>query len=318
MGHEFLYKKFSIGISFSKMSAEQFVAILNKYKEYIHDVYFSPVEDIKYQTRKYIYDFANTTVSERKEDLRKVLEFARDNDIKLNMSLNAINNNMEEQLFLFASYNDIYQLDYITTFLSLAHLIKNQFCFNQITCTYNEGIDNYNKLNQILKSGVFSSLVLGNSLIRNITVFQLVNKYKIKVKLLLNNGCLFDCHNFCKDKGLCKQTFIKQLQQENIHTMYARQSIFPEELHEKFMASKLIDIYKLSTRPIDYLEMTLLLDSYIEGDSRKYIASSVKNYHLYARLSHFCDFYPQFDYDKLIYEKEKMWENIYEATQKTY
>jgi hypothetical protein len=310
MENKLLHKKFSIGISFSLMSAEQYVSILRKYNKYINDVYFSPVEDIKYQTRINTYDFSNTTISQRREDLSKVLEFARCNDIKLNLSLNAHNNSAEEQLRLFDFYNSVYQIDSITTFSTLARLIKKQFHFSQIICTYNEGIDNQKKLNQVLKSGLFTDIVLGNSLIRDYSAFQLVNQHKTKVKLLLNNGCLFECKNFCKSKNLCERIFIEQSQLEDIHTMYARQSIFPEEMHAKFLPSNLVDVYKLSTRPISYQKMISLLDSYIEGKSEKYIVSSANNYHLYARLSYFSDYYSNLNYSKVLLEKDIIWSKI--------
>jgi len=305
---EFLPKKFSVGISYSLMNTDQIISILDKYNKFIYEIYFSPVEKLKYQTRKYIYDFDRTSKEERLKGLSKVLEYSKKNDIKLNLTLNA-HNNVEEQLELFFYYNSLFNINYVTTFSSVAHSIKNKFDFNNIICTYNEGIDGILKLQKIIASQLFSKIVIGGSLIRNFNAFHLLNKSNIKVKLLLNNGCMFNCNNFCRNKILCKQDFYNQLRIDGINKMYAQQSILPEELHNFYISSNLIDTYKLSTRPISLQELDLLLESYIEGDSKKYITSNIDNYHLYARLNHFCRFYQQIDYDDIICKKEKIWKD---------
>ena len=81
-----LKKKLSIGLSFGYLSADENISIIEKYANYIHDVYFSPVESLRLQTRLKIYDFDNTTQETRRIDLNKVLAVAKSKGIKIAIS----------------------------------------------------------------------------------------------------------------------------------------------------------------------------------------------------------------------------------------
>ena len=75
--NNWLYKRLSIGISFGYITADELIKIIDRYSEFIHDVYFSPTESIRLQTRLNIYDFAKTTNDERLFELDKVIQFVK-------------------------------------------------------------------------------------------------------------------------------------------------------------------------------------------------------------------------------------------------
>lgn len=305
-----LYKKLSLGIAFIDINANQIIEVLHKYKDYMHDIYFSPVEDIAFQSGRAIYDFTNTNLTERQRELSKILYFAKQNNIALTLTLNSLKATEKDMLYMFDYYNKLYNIDYVTTFLPTAKLIKQQYPDKKIICSFNEGVNNMKKLMEIIDSNVFSCIVLGMSFIRNFEAFKLIKDNNIKIKLLVNNACHLNCEVFCRDRELCKKAFEKSELEIGATQLYAETSLFPEELFKYYIPNDIIDIYKLSSRPLGYYGLNDLLESYINNDSKKYIKASFRNYHLYGRLAHFGEYSQQFDYDEIMSIKQKIWDRI--------
>lgn len=308
-----LYKRLSIGISFGYITADELIKIIDKYSEFIHDVYFSPTESIRLQTRLNIYDFAKTTNDERLFELDKVIQFVKRKDIKTSLVLNASMSSPEYMLEILDIYLKRYSVDSVTTTSPVAKLIRNNSFILPVVCSYNEGISNLNDLTRAVESNLFDSIVLGNSFIRNFHAFSFIKEHGLSTILLVNNGCSFGCTNFCRssNNNYCKQLFDKQLNNIGSATkLYARQSLFPEELFQYYKDNQNFDVFKLSSRPISYLEYDDLLHSYILGNSFDFIQKSLKNYHLYARLGHFRDYYKDYDYYNIIEEKKNIWNTV--------
>lgn len=309
---KFPHKSISLGISFSHISVDDWKEILYKYAYFIHDIYFSPYSLVNYQSRRNVYDFNNTSTEERREQLTDVIDFARKNNIKPKLVLNSIffKTNPDEVLRLYSHYNEKYGINYITTFANGAVLIRKAFPDTKIVCSYNQGILNYDGLKELLQMDLFYSFVLGQRFIRDFDAFRLIHSYDKQVELLVNNGCMHTCTSYCSIPNYCWANFDKSCRGKGYHALYAESSLFPEELALFYFDSGLIDLYKLSCRPIQKKELLNLLDSYISVDSKTFINKCNDNYHLYARLTHFSPYYPKFCYDNILDFKKHIWEQL--------
>lgn len=308
-----LYKKFSIGISFYKMRAEDWISILQEYQSYINDIFFSPIESIAYQTRRNVYNYETQTQEYLDKELSKVLEAAKRLGIyrKIVLNVPALYNRPDELVSIYLKYKNKYDVEYVTTFLQCARKIREIDTSQSIVCSYNQGIKNHIELERILDSDVFNTIVIGTNFFRDIVSFRLIHKYGKSIELLLNNGCMTDCESFCRlSNSYCKSNFEKHLSNEDINALYAKCSMFPEEVHRNLLPLNIIDYFKISTRPIHYGSMTDMLSSYIEGDSSKYISARINNYNLYGRLAHFHQYYELLDYDLIIKNKEFIWDRL--------
>ena len=304
-----LRNKFSVAVSFGQISPREYISVIDKHKEYIHDVYFSPTESIRYQTRNKIYDFATTTNDERRLMLEQVLSYAHDNGILCCITLNAPMVEAQEQVKVFKLYNSVFHIDYLTTTMEIAYLIREQGISIPLVCSYNEAITSREHLMRVLDSDLFESIVLGGRFLRDVDCFKLIKKYGKKTILMLNTGCCMNCASFCKirNQNYCINLFNKNATEFGVEMMYAMQSIFPEEIKDYYQPLGIIDTYKLASRPISCDELDRLLSSYIELSSREYISHSESNYHLYGRLAHFSKYYENFNYTSILQYKNDIW-----------
>lgn len=308
-----LFRRFSIGISFYKMTSDEWIKILDQFNSYINDVFFSPIESIDFQTRRNIYNYDKQDQNFLEAELRTVLRAAKQLGIARKLVLNVpmFYNRVEPLVTIYEKYRREYEMEYVTTFLPCARQIKSIDCTQKIVCSYNEGIKTYNELENILATNVFCSIVLGTCFLRDIHAFKLVHKYNQKVELLLNNGCMTNCESFCSlPNRYCVANFAENLSKKDINSLYAECSIFPEELHKYLLATNLIDYYKLSSRPTYFDGLVAMISSYINGDSYTYINQNINNYNLYGRLAHFSPYYKVLQYEQILKDKDCIWECI--------
>ncbi len=308
-----LYKKFSIGVSFYRMTSRDWINIFSKYGFYINDIYFSPIESIDFQTRRNVYNYETQSQSFLESELNDVLAAASSMGIARKIVLNVpmLHSKVDLLVSTYEKYKAKYDIEYVTTFLTCAREIKKLVSSQQIICSYNQGITSCQDLECILKDGIFDSIVLGTGFFRNIEAFHLIHNYGSKIELLLNNGCMTNCTSFCRlPNRYCEGNFIANLSHKDINLLYAECSLFPEELHKYLDPLQLIDYYKLSTRPIYYDSLVDLLSSYIQGESLSYIEAKTSNYNLYARLAHFHTYYKELEYSEIIEHKKKLWQKI--------
>ena len=123
--NEWLFKKLSIGISFGYITSEEQIRLFDKYSDYIHDVFFSPTESIRLQTRLNIYNFNNTSNDERLNELDKVIRFVKSKGIRTSLVLNASMSSPEYMLEILDMYIKRYSIDSVTTTSPVAKLIRN-------------------------------------------------------------------------------------------------------------------------------------------------------------------------------------------------
>ena len=305
-------KRFSVAISFGQISPCEYISVIDKHKEYIHDVYFSPTESIRYQTRSKIYDFASTSNDERRLMLEQVLSYSQGNGILCCMTLNAPMVDAKEQVELFKLYNSLFPIDYLTTTMEIAFLIREKGISIPLVCSYNEAITSKEHLLRVLNSDLFESVVLGGRFLRDIDCFKLIKGYGRNTILMLNTGCCLNCASFCKirSQDYCINLFNRNSKELGVEKMYAIQSVFPEEIRDYYIPSGVIDIYKLASRPISCEELDRLLSSYTELKSDIYISQSESNYHLYGRLAYFSKYYENFNYTSILKHKNNIWQQL--------
>lgn len=313
MEYTSLHKKFSIAVSFGLIDVAEYCKIITEFADYIHDIYFSPTEGLKYQTRHNVYDFKSTNDIQRKEYLSKVILLAKQLNIKTGLTLNSSMLDPYDAFEIFKSYYREYNFDFVTTTMPIAQLIRQAGVNVDKICSYNEGISSIKKLQQVIGSGLFTFVVLGNKFLRSFQAFHLLDEAGIKSILMLNTGCSAGCLTFCNnhDKHYCQNLFNSTIDKKDVNEVYALQSIFPEELKEYNNHGINIDVFKLASRPITYEELHRLLSSYIAEDSASYIRKDIRNYHLYARLAHYTPYYSILDYSRILEIKNKIWAQEY-------
>lgn len=299
-------KKISIGVSFCHITPTEFTDEIVKYHDSIGEIYFSPCESINYQTRNFIYD-KNKSIENKMEELSYVLNKAKEYNICLNMVLNTNMINRSEVIDITEKYLNSFKISSITTFTKHALLLQHIFPEINYSCTYNQGLNTIDKINNLIDQNIFTSIVLGSNFLRSIDIFSYVHKKGLKVKLLVNNGCAHNCTNFCKDSTYCEDNFNKLLFNSDINKIYAEQSLFPEELD--YYNDDDIIYYKLSSRPISKKELDDLLYSYISKKTIELINSDKNNYHLWGRLFYFTPYYDQLDYEKIVDYKKEIWKS---------
>ena len=304
-----LRRKFSVAVSFGQISPQEYISVLEKHKEYIHDIFFSPTESIRYQTRNKIYDFSLSTNEERRAMLQEVLSYAYDNGILCCMTLNAPMVTANEQVEMFKLYQSLFHIDYLTTTMEIASIVRKEGLNIPLVCSYNEAITSKEHLLRVLNSEFFESIVIGGRFLRDIDIFKLIKKRGRNTILMLNTGCCLNCISFCKirEQNYCINLFNKNSKEFGVEKMYAMQSIFPEEIKDYYLPLNIVDTYKLASRPIGAEELERLLSSYILLDSSQFISESERNYHLYGRLTHFVPYYKSFQYKTIMDIKKELW-----------
>ena len=78
----------------------------------------------------------------------------------------------------------------------------------------------------------FSTVVLGKQYLRNFKEINHLIKDGRKIKLLLNNGCSFNCGTCRNGTEQCFETVKNNLVNNSLDDLFAIQTIFPWELYE--------------------------------------------------------------------------------------
>lgn len=307
-----LNKKLSVGLSLSYISLEQWECVLKEYSSYIHDVYFSPIEDLRFQTRRNTYNFKKSTSEERSEALSCLIKLARELGIKTKLVLNVpdLIDNLDDNVKQYIVYKERYSIDYVTTFIKAAKEIKRIDPEAKIICSYNQGITSVNMLKRFLEQELFYAIVLGGRFLRHFNAYKLVKDFGVKTELLVNNACMLNCGSFCSTYGYCENNFTKNLCNKGITYLYGETSLLPEELSFYYFPSELIDIYKLSTRPCGYWELSHMLESYTKGSSIEFLKNDVRSYHLYGRLAFLIKYYEKIDLKEMLDIKTHIWSTL--------
>lgn len=301
---ERLKNKFSIGLSLD-ITLDEYKALLDKYGEYIDSIYFSLPLGKEFQSRDLIQEEFQDL--EKLKRFYKVLEFFAINKINLDCVFNKTSLT-EDKILLGLNF------------------LKNNMPVNQITC-FNEHVDivddffpdiekiysfNNNlmpeKINSISKK--FDTVVVGKSFLRDYDSIEEVYSNGFDVKVLINNGCSFNCAGCKGGSVLCEETFKRNLAKTDATSLYALQSFYPFELKELLeQVNCPIKYIKISNRTSGYKYLDMCLESYIHQiDPSYYLDKGCVNYRLWSRLAHFNKLLKELNEEEIISQKKKLLE----------
>lgn len=293
-------QKFSIGLSMT-ISYEEYMLLFEKYSSIIDYIYFSIPGD-EYQTRHDIFKGFSTVNATNA--LKKCLNLASSYGIKTELALNTY---LLTERHIRHAYNYCAEQlqvtpDAIVSIISYGEFIHEVFGETYQIVSFNSSIKNIEDINRI--PSIYSEVVFGGSSIRNIELWKYAKTSGFKPRLLLNNGCSFNCGS-CKSAKTCKEVFQRNLDHFGINRLYALQSIVPSEFHDHIVDNGFLCGYKISNRNCTYEYLDSCLNSYIENNEEN--LKYGQRFYLWCRLSHFCKFYPYIDFAKVKMIKDRIW-----------
>ena len=287
---ELLNKKISIGLSLS-MSLDEYKKILEKYREYLHSIYFSPPIDGKFHSRAEITEQFKDIENVKK--FYKIIELMRDNDILLDCVINRPSISSDDVLSSIDCIKGL-NVDQITCLNRHIDVIDEYFPNKQKIFSYNNDF-HIKDLKHITNK--FSTIVVGKYLLRNPDMLKEIYDKGFNLKLLVNNGCSFNCKGCKNGNRQCQSTFLDNLENNSLNYLFALQSFYPFELHELLSSIDIpIESIKISNRTDGYTYLDKCLESYIYNiDTDKYLEDGLKNYRLWSRLAAFYPYFNELD-----------------------
>lgn len=299
-----MIKKYSIGLS-TDITITEYQKLLVQYGDYIDYIYFSvPISD-KFQSRKNIY--TNFSMEKATFFLREVIDLFKLYNVKIELALNTYQITPED-IKLVSNYveHSLKRMpDAIVSNYSLINKINIFFPNVYNIVSFNSCIKKELDLMHI--SNIYDEIVLGSSSIRNYYFWKKVHDYNFKCRLLLNNGCSFNCGS-CANSNKCFDVFNQNVKRYSIDYLYALQSLYPSEVKKYISTNPYIDGYKISNRNCSFVYLKKCLDGYINGDDK--INDGTEHFYYWARLSHFSKYKHTLNEKKINYFKEIIWGNL--------
>ena len=171
--------------------------------------------------------------------------------------------------------------------------------------SFNSGIKDEFDLKRI--PTIYDEIILGSSSIRNHYFWKKIHDNNFKCRLLLNNGCSFNCGS-CANANQCYNIFNQNMKKYSIDYLYALQSLYPSEVEKYISTNPYIDGYKISNRNCSFDYLDKCLNGYINGDDK--INDGIEHYYYWARLGHFGKYKHTLNENKINYFKEMIWKNL--------
>lgn len=299
-----MIKKYSIGLS-TELKINEYEKILCRYGEYIDYLYFSvPISD-KFQSRKSIY--ANFTIEKATNYLKEVIDLFKSYHIRIELALNTYKITEKD---IESAYN------YVVHILKRIPdaIVSNYYFIDQIISLF-PNIYNIVSFNSCIRTeldlecvpSIYNEIVLGSSTIRNYYFWKKVYNKGFRCRLLLNNGCSFNCGS-CASANKCTDIFNRNLKQWSVDYLYALQSLYPSEVKKYISPNPYINSYKISNRNCSYDYLNKCLNGYINGDDK--IEDGIEHFYYWGRLGHFGQYKYILNEEKIKYFKETIWKNL--------
>lgn len=302
-----MIKKYSIGLS-TDISINEYEKLLNRYGNYIDYIYFSvPLSD-KFQSRKNLY--TNLSIEKATYFLREVIDLFKLYHVKIELALNTYRLTKKD-IELARNYveHSLKRMpDAIVSNYSIINEINVLFPNVYNIVSFNSCIKNELDLKRI--PTIYDEIVLGSSSIRNYYFWEKVHDYNFKCRLLLNNGCSFNCSS-CANANQCYNIFNRNMKRYSVDYLYALQSLYPSEVKKYISTNPYIDGYKISNRNCSFVYLDKCLNGYINGDNK--IDDGIEHFYYWARLGHFGKYKHTFDEKKISYFKKIIWENLLDS-----
>ena len=301
-------KKFSFGIDLD-IELNDYKKIINKYSPYISSVYFSLPNGEVFHTRIKMREEYKKAGA--KEKLLNILNLFRSSNIKLEAVINQYNIEKGELKKALCDLDNFVKVDSICCLDEYVDVILEHYSNNiYLISSFNNNPlhkENINKLNH-----KYNMIVVGKEFMREPKLLEKIKEQNFDVKLLINNGCAFNCGMCRSGRENCIKTFENNKKRFSTEELYAIQSFFPWEL-DKLMNilgdKNIIDEIKISSRPSTYEYINDCLESYIYNkDVTKYIEKDSYKYHLFGRQSNLIPYFKDFNYDNIEKIKKELWD----------
>lgn len=295
-----LKDKLSIGLSLS-MSIEEYKLLFEKYHDYIHSLYFSPPLKGKYHSRKEIEKEFSDPRNVQK--FYKIIEMAKDRGYILDCVLNRPSIS-ESDIRQAIDYIKETEVDQITCLSKDVASLHEAFPDKELIYSYNNDLSP-RRIETIPPE--FSTVVVGKYFLRSPELLKQVVDKGFKLKLLVNNGCSFNCKGCQAGSKQCQETFEANLKKHGINYLYALQSFYPTELEALLSMINLpIESIKISNRTDGYEYLDKCLDSYINlVDPQTYIDEKKSNFRLWSRMAGFNPYFETLDNNEIVKIKQK-------------
>lgn len=303
------YNKFSFGISLN-ISISDYKKIIRDYLPYISSVYFSLPYGKEFHTRKMVieeYEQENA-----KEKLIEILKLFKEHGVKLEAVINQYNIEASKVKEGLKQLDQIIKVDSICCLDEYYDIIRKHYGQDMymISSFNNKPLYKENLDKQLNKLKKYDMLVLSKEFMRDISSLKKVREKEFDIKILINNGCSFNCSSCRNGSEECKKIFKNNLRYHSPEELYALQSLFPWELNKLIEKSdeKLINEIKLSNRPCTYEYLNNCLKSYIYHENEKeYIDKTSRNYHLWGRQANLIPYMEKFNLDNINRIKKTLW-----------
>lgn len=296
--------KFSFGISLN-IELDDYKRIINDYKGYINNVYFSlPLGD-EFHTRKGVIEEYSQQNS--MEKLKDILNLFKENNIGLEAVLNQ---------YGIQKYKIIEALEYVKNIPIDSMCVLDEYA--ETVRKYYPSIylvSSFNNIKLHTKKKIYDQVVVGRRFLRDINTIKEIKENGVDVKFLLNNGCSFNCGTCRMGNLQCKECFERNLIKFSAEELYALQSFFPFEidiLQSRLGNYECIKEFKISNRPCTYEYLNDCLNSYIygKGKEEQYIQKSKMNYRLWGRLGHFNQYLEKMNINMIKKIKKEIWDML--------
>ncbi len=296
-------KKFSVGLAMDT-TLKEFEEFLGKYSYFIDNMYVSPPLGDQYHGREHI--------KEQFHDPDKVALFWELAELiqHYQISLEVVFNTELLGIEDFQRTKEEFDkrnigIDKIAVFDKYIKDVKALFPKARIVKTVNEMPNSLAEFELI--PDVYDEVVVGRQFIREKEVLQIISSQLHAVPvLLINNGCSFHCGG-CREMSHCENIYKQDNKVWASEYLYAQQSIFPYELHEGYLDITNIGLFKLSTRNADTDFTARCMDSYIKNNAEELVKEKKFNYLLWARLKWHIEHFDEFDYNRIVEIKSKMY-----------
>ncbi|MEN8188623.1 MAG: hypothetical protein ABFS19_02160 [Thermodesulfobacteriota bacterium] len=288
-------RKFSIGFP-PDLKFEDWKSFVDSFHPYIHDVYSSPIGDNLYHSRMPLWQYLEHTEANLKHFVR-CISYACSKGASFNLAINTVRlleNNVDilNSIELMSKYLEI---DQITTLTPYADIISKQYPDVPLLSSYNNiGYDDR-----------FTQVVLGGKNLRDRSLFTKISNEGFEVKLLLNNGCHFNCPGICmgKKQSTCQSVAEQNVASNSINYLYALQSVMPFELHD-YLINFDIDLFKINSRLLYNDQLEDVMKSYIENDNQVMFPSRFLRW---GSLAMFHQHIEEIEINEVMKYKEKIW-----------
>ena len=300
-------KKFSFGIDLD-IELSDYQKIINKYSLYISSVYFSLPSGEKFHTRaKMAEEYKKPGAKER---LLKILDLFKNANVKLEAVINQYH--IDKNLLKKALYDldNFIKIDSICCLDEYLDIILEHYSNNiYLISSFNNNPLHEKDIHKL--NHKYNMIVVGKEFMRKPELLKKIKKQRFVLKLLINNGCAFNCGMCRLGRENCIKTFRNNIKRFSTEELYAIQSFFPWEL-DKLMNilgdKNIINEIKISSRPSTYEYLNNCLESYIYNkDVRDCIQKNPYNYHLFGRQANLIPFFKEFNYDNIENIKKELW-----------